>query len=219
MKLSDRFGALALCCALVLLAAAGTAPEPRDRLFRAGALEPLPAGTVLTFTRSRAVPPGADPGAIPDGRLTIEVSASADGSGTVAGVSFDEADRQVVLPPAPTSAGHPVLLVFLESTVNSLARIAGGSPFYIRNRFIEAFDEPSAVEPLVVGVAGTEVAGERLTFRPFEADPNRERMGALAELELRFVLSQEVPGGLVSATATAGEFSHVITLQGTEVAE
>lgn len=216
MRLADRFRAAMLLVAALALAAPSGAAEPRDRLFQAGTLASLPAEAVLTFSRDRTVPDGSDVEVITDGGLTIRIAAGASGGGTSAAVSFDEPDREVRLPAAPTSGGHPALLVFLESTVSSLSAISGGSPYYLKNRFIESFAQPVSVEPATVAFAGTEVPGERMLFRPFEGDDNADRLGALAELELVFVLSPSVPGGLASASAEGGGFRHAIVLETAE---
>jgi hypothetical protein len=47
------------------------------------------------------------------------------------------------------------------------------------------------------------VVAERLVFRPFAADPNRARLGAFADLELRVVVSGAVPGGFERFEAEA----------------
>lgn len=209
----------AVLMAALLLATPAAAAEPRDQLFQTGMLSTLPAEAVLTYSRHRTVPDWAEIEVIEDGALTIRIEA---GEGaTRAAVRIDEPEREVVLPPAPTTAGHPALLIFLESTVNSLAAISGGSPFYIKNRFIESFAEPVSVEPVALHFAGTQVDGERMLFRPFEGDPNGDKLGALSGLELAFVLSEAVPGRLASASASAtgGAFSHVIEIETAEGVE
>lgn len=101
----------------------------------------------------------------------------------------------------PAEAGNPVLLVFLESVVQSMATLTGGSPFYIHNRVKDALD--AGGEPVDVSEthANKTVAAQSLTLRPFEADPNASRMGDFAGLTLRFVVSPTVPGKILSLSA------------------
>ncbi len=51
--------------------------------------------------------------------------------------------------------------------------------------------------------AGTPVAADRTTIRPFAEDPNRDRMGPFANLELSFLLSDAVPGRIAALEALA----------------
>lgn len=213
-----RRACAALAIALLALAPPATAAaNARDRLFETGALAELPAGSVLSFARERAAPAGQGVEAIADGALTVRVS-DGPGGATVAETRFDEPEREIVVPPSPTTAAHPALLVFLETTVGSVSDLTGGSPFYIKNRFIEGFAQPAAVEPVELTFAGAPVAGERMLFRPFEGDPNVGRIGPLADLELAFVISDAVPGHLYSAEATATGYRHSLALQGIEAA-
>lgn len=197
----------ALGLALALAAAPAGADEATDRLFAPGALADVASGATLTFARTRAVPDGARVDPIEDGTVTVAIRPE----GELADVRFEEGGRPAGLPPTPVQAAHPVLLLFLETAHKSVAELTGGSPFYVKNRFIESFAS-AEVEPVTTPTG----AGEKLVYRPFEGDPNTDRMGELAALELTFVLSDAVPGGLYSATASAGGYSESIAFSGTE---
>lgn len=82
--------------------------------------------------------------------------------------------------PFPVSGGDPVLVFFLEQTARDMARLTGGSPFYIRNRIKEA----------IFGGGRIERDGDRsvASFQPFAGDPNADRMGGFQTLTLTFVL-------------------------------
>jgi hypothetical protein len=58
-------------------------------------------------------------------------------------------------------------------------------------------------EPVEIALDGGAAEAERLVFRPFGDDPNRERLGDLAELELRITVSGAVPGGFERLEAVA----------------
>ncbi|MFC3167273.1 MULTISPECIES: hypothetical protein [Paracoccus] len=105
----------------------------------------------------------------------------------------DPSDRQPVLQlvqktdtrtrqigPFPISGGDPVLTFFLEQTTRDMARLTGGSPFYIRNRIKEA----------IFGGGQIDRGGEEsvASFQPFADDPNAARMGGFQTLTLTFVL-------------------------------
>lgn len=81
--------------------------------------------------------------------------------------------------------GNPILMVFMETIVNSISRATGGSPFYIRNRIKESFEK---------GAVATKGGETQLTFKPFEDDRNRARMGPFAELEILILMNADLPG-------------------------
>ena len=93
----------------------------------------------------------------------------------------DERSRRIG--PFPISGGDPVLIFFLEQTARDMAKLTGGSPFYIRNRIKDAV------------FRGGEISGEDggriATFHPFADDPNADRMKGFQTLTLTFVLGDE----------------------------
>ena len=105
----------------------------------------------------------------------------------------DPSDRQPILQlvqktdtrtrqigPFPISGGDPVLTFFLEQTARDMARLTGGSPFYIRNRIKDALFRGGQISR----------QGDRsvASFTPFAQDPNAARMGGFQTLTLTFVL-------------------------------
>ena len=208
-------GLAVLAASLALVLPQTAVADARDRLFETGTLAELPVGAILVFTRTREVPPGGGIEAVPEGELTIRI-AGTDAGTTEAHVRFDRAARDVSLPPSPTTAAHPALLVFLETTVQSLSEITGGSPHYLKNRFIGAFAEPASVERIELELGGRRVPAERMLFRPFEGDPHADELGSMAGLELVFILSDAVPGELYSASARGGDYAHELALESAE---
>ncbi len=186
---------LSLTIALLLgLTPPLTAGEAQDRLFVAGALDGVATGQRLVFDHRRSG--SFDSAVLPsieDGEIVVALAPGGPG-GRVAEVTLREAGRQRTLDPLPAAAGHPLLLVFLETVVDDVARLTGGSPFYIRNRMREALRGQDTVEPVEIERDGATIEGERLIFRPFAADPNRTKLGALAGLEIMVTLSDAAPG-------------------------
>ena len=126
--------ALLLCLGPAQLAAG----EAQDRLFAVGVLDGVATGERLVFTHVRAgsfdtalLP------AIPDGEIEVAI-APAEAGRREARVTLREDGQQRGLAAFPAGAGHPLLLVFLETTARNVAALTGGSPFYIRNRMREA---------------------------------------------------------------------------------
>lgn len=180
-----------LLLALLLTLAGPALSEPAsDLLFAEGIFATLPAGQEIRYAHVRNGP------AAPDFRLVAEGSMVLVAGGAAAlTLTLVEDGRSRSLPDFPAGGGNPVLMVFLESVTRSMAALTGGSPFYIRNRLKDA---------LLTGGDLAEVgegADKAVTLHPFESDPNRARMGAFAELTLRFVVSDKVSGHFLSLSA------------------
>jgi hypothetical protein len=196
---------LAALAGLGLLAATpGNSGEAQDRLFAVGVLDEVATGQRLVFGHARTG--SFDAGRLPrveDSAIEVEIAAR-EGGGREALVTLAETGGRKPLPPLPAGAGHPLLLVFLEQTVRDVAALTGGSPFYIRNRMREALGAQETTERVEFEAGGGPVTAERLSFRPFAHDPNRERLGPFADLEIAVVVNDEVPGGFAAFELTTG---------------
>lgn len=208
MTLFSLFPRRLAACALAALlvgppVAAQETPRPspegdggvHEGLFATGALESVGTGETITFRHERSVEP--DNALIPDFEGTAEITVAEAGTGgREARVALVADGRSRPVPPLPAEAGHPLLLVFLETAVNTMAQATGGSPFYIRNRIRDTLWTGGEGEPAGLRYDGTEIAAEELVYRPFVEDPNRAGMGGFADLELRFLVSDALPGGI-----------------------
>lgn len=210
---------LALPLALAL-AVPGPAGQAGDLLFDADALAPLATGTVLEYSHARDGTAGEALSPLADGRVEIVLAEAEDSPDRSARVTLTEGERARQLTPFPGRGANPVLMTFLETSVRRMATITGGSPFYIRNRFKAALFDGGESRPVTLSFDGQDIAATELVFHPFEGDPNSARMGDFAGLELRFVVSEEVPGGLLllsAATPATGDdtaaYRETITLE------
>ncbi len=190
---------VALSLAFAGPASAGAAG---DRLFVTGVFDNMPAQTALIYSHSRQ---GDDTEGklfpIKEGEISLTMQDGSDGAReAVVRMTADGRSRE--LTPFPASAGNPLLMTFLESSLRTMARVTGGSPFYIRNRMKEVLREGGEMTAVTAEHDGASVPADELVFRPFANDPNRDRMGAFADLELRFVLSRETPGGFLLLSAS-----------------
>jgi hypothetical protein len=190
--------------AVLAFALAATAPaaagEAQDRLFALGMLDAVPTGARLVYSHERATAAPAEALApLPDGSVAIALAAGPEGRTAV--VTLRDGTVARSLDPLSASGGHPLLLVFLETAVRSVAAATGGSPFYIRNRLRQALAEQDDRAPLDLAAGGP---GERLTFRPFAGDANLARLGSFAELTLTADLADGAPGRLARLEIAAG---------------
>ncbi|MGB8812312.1 MAG: hypothetical protein WCC57_03935 [Paracoccaceae bacterium] len=212
-----------LIIAVVILALGGPARSgpPSDALFVEGIFADLPDGQVMTYAHRRSGSEAPGFVQVTDGRMRLLTQSS--GTERSLTLTLEESGKQREIVDFPAGGGNPVLMVFLESTVRSMATIAGGSPFYIRNRIKDALRSGGEVKLVNQEFGGQTVAVQEVTFRPFAQDPNRARMGEFADLMLRFLVSDAVPGQFLllsadTSVATTG-YHEAITLSSDEVVE
>lgn len=192
-RLRGGLAAALLSCGLAVPLAAG---EAGDLIFAERG--PWTLGTrTLTWAETQEGP--ALPGfrQIRDGRLVLsEASDAADGKPVLQlEQSAGEASRRIG--PFPVSGGDPVVIFFLENTARAMATLTGGSPHYIRNRIKDAVFRGGSVQR--EGGVTTVVA------RPFDGDPNADRMGGFAALELRFVMGEDAAAPIREMVAETGQ--------------
>lgn len=167
-------------------------------LFAEAIFADVPAGEELRYSHLRSGPAAADFRPVTDGRLILSKPKAGPPRLTL---TLTAAGRSQDLPDFPVEGGNPVLLVFLESVSRSMASLTGGSPFYIRNRIKDALRDGGVAEAIDQPLQDGTVAGQALSLHPFQTDPNRDRMGEFADLTLRFVVSDSVPGHILSLSA------------------
>lgn len=182
----------------LMLVGPANADAITDSLFAEGIFSPLPPGVEIVYSHVRSGP--AAPDFQPVSQESLVLSKPTNGAAHLS-LTLIADSRSRSLGDFSAEGGNPVLLVFLESVARSMATLTGGSPFYIRNRIKDALrtggDPTEASEPY----AGSMVLAQAFTLRPFEDDPNRERMGEFADLTLRFVVAPSVPGHILSVSA------------------
>ena len=101
------------------------------------------------------------------------------------------------------NSANPILIYFLESTARNMTEITGGSPFYIRNRLREALGKPDLGPIAEIAIGDSTATAREVIMRPFAEDAIRSRMGAFAELTLRFVVDADQPGRILVLAADA----------------
>ena len=208
--LAARTAAVLILAATTVLtlsapAQAAEAPAPADqtysvaetRLFMTDHLSKLSnRATVLQyrFTKSGSYEPGYED------KVTLEVAASdpkAQGGRSV-NLEFLSGEHKTELPALEGAKGNPVILGFLERDLREMKRITGGQPNYYRKRLRLAMVDTHELKPVMAKWGGKEVKAESMTLDPYKDDPARSRFGRFANKLYTFVLSDEVPGGVLS---------------------
>ncbi|WP_240722240.1 hypothetical protein [Poseidonocella sp. HB161398] len=195
--------ALALGAGLALAApAAAPAAEtvaPYALLFREGTLDALPHDRALIYQRQVTLPADEDFALRQSGALRLAFAEEAEDEVRL-GFGPDAQSTHVV-GSFPASVGNPLIMYHMETVVRDMAQITGGSQFYIRNRMKDALSRPAEVEDVTVEGAEGPVAARQVVFRPFEGDANAARMQGFGGLEIRAVMSAEIPGWYRSLSA------------------
>ena len=194
-----RFAIAASLCLLLASAppsqAEGDKPDfsPAERLlFMTPQLQTLQAPTQLLYTFNRT---GSLEEPFTD-RVTVALSAKAEGGCCDAKGAFLSGARKVQVPDVPAAQGNPVILYFLEHDVRRMKQLTGGSENHFRKRLRMAIYQGAEVRDATMRYRGRTVKGKEIVFSPFLDDPNRPKYEKFAGKRYRFLLSEAVPGGV-----------------------
>lgn len=196
-----------IAAALVAGWAAAAAAAPMDLLFSTEHMRALRPGAELTYGHARHASEAQAEKIGPDLDQKIRLTTgepAAGATGMAVSVVMDAEGNPRELDTFRGVPGNPILMVFLETTVRAVNRATGGSPFYIRNRIKEGLREDLVSTPVVLSAEGARLAARELRVRPFVDDENAEKLGPFRDLELTFVVAEDVPGMFLSLTAAAG---------------
>ncbi|EYD74114.1 hypothetical protein Rumeso_04313 [Rubellimicrobium mesophilum DSM 19309] len=190
---------VALSLGLALLAGGPLHAERAfDLVFRSGTLDGLPEGTELRYDAA-----GLSDAQDQDAWRAVVLDLGPENSARLSGQPAEEAGAARPIGSFDSRIGNPVAMMFLEQTVNGVSAATGGSPFYIRNRIRDALGGPGEVEAVTATWQGTAVPATEVALRPFAQDAHRAELGGFADLEIRVVVSEAVPGWYLSMSAEA----------------
>ncbi len=104
--------------------------------------------------------------------------------------------------PIPRTSGNPAIMVLLEQDTYDFKRHLGGMPAYFRNKIRKAMRDDAKIEETRIEHNGREISGHRITLLPFKDDPNMQRVPEYQDTIYEFIVSDEIPGGIVSISST-----------------
>jgi hypothetical protein len=133
-----------------------------------------------------------------DDDVTVKLSATTDGACCSASAEFLHGERALKLPDVESGQGNPAILYFLERDIREMQRLTKGQANYFRKRIRMAVYQGATLRPVQVAWAGQPVDAQEIVIRPYLDDPLRERFEQLAGKEYLFILSNAVPGGVLS---------------------
>lgn len=199
--------AAAMLCLAMLMPAALHAGEAGDAVFADRAPWTLDQdGLTWAVTVDGPDAPGFLH--VTDGRITLTEGVDPSDQKPILQLEQHYDKRTRKIGPFPSDGGDPVLTFFLEEITRDMARLTGGSPYYIRNRIKDALFRGGNLE-----------RADNVTtavFRPFEGDPNAQRMGGFQNLSLTFVLDdldQPIREMRAETTDATGGYHNVMVLQ------
>lgn len=164
-------------------------------------LKGLKAGSTLTYRYQHQ---GEGDEAFED-RAKLMIAKRKDGSCCTAGGEFLSGARKLSLPEVEQPVGNPVLLYFLERDIRQMNKITKGSASYFRKRIRMALYEAATLRDVQASYKGKPVAAREIILTPYVNDPNEARFPQYVQRSYRFVLSEAVPGQVVSLqTLTPG---------------
>lgn len=164
-------------------------------------LKGLKAGTALAYRYQHQ---GEGDEAFDD-RAKLVLVKRKDGTCCSASGEFLSGARQLQLPDIERPVGNPLLLNFLERDIRQMNKITKGSASYFRKRIRMALYEAATLRDVQVSYKGKPVAAREIILTPYVNDPNEARFPQYVLRSYRFVLSELVPGHLVSLqTLTPG---------------
>ena len=109
--------------------------------------------------------------------------------------------KKLELPAIEGAKGNPALLCFLERDIREMERITGGKKWFFQKRIRLALADGPEVKPIKVKFAGKEIVAREIRITPYAKDSLRQKFDKYADKYYVFLLSDEVPGGILEVDA------------------
>jgi len=160
------------------------------------------AGDTLEYRYTRRGPDVPD---LQDSATLDVVTEHEDGRRDVQ-VTFLSEERRVPLPDFDGWRGNPILLAMLEHVALEMSAETGGGAVYFRNRIRDAMaSEQAELDSVQAEWRDEGIEATRLRFQPFVGDAYLGGRPDYTATEFSLVLSEAVPGGVVSVEVDAND--------------
>lgn len=169
----------------------------------------VPAKLSYSFTRS------GDANDSYEDHVDLDV-AEGERDGKRVKVDFLTGDRHRYVPDVGNAHGNPVIMMFLQNEVSTLAERTGGSWRYFQRRMKFALEDDATVDEDKARYDGHEIKVQRVSMQPFIAEKaHRNALGKATEKRYVFTLSDEVPGGVLEmrSETPAQDETHEATVE------
>lgn len=131
-------------------------------------------------------------------RVSISLQRPVGGACCKASGEFLTGKRRLPLPEIDQVEGNPVTLYFLEHDIRDMKARTQGAVTYFRKRIRMALYQGAQVREVTVTYRGRTLPAREIRLEPYQDDPNRAKFERFVGKEYVFVLSDEVPGAVVS---------------------
>lgn len=108
---------------------------------------------------------------------------------------FEGADRRLY-GPLQASTQNPLILVFLQRDVQTMAGLTGGSGNYFQQQLRRAFNRPAEITKETVEHDGRTLEVTRAVLVPYADDPSIDRFPQFRDKVYEFWVTPALPGGL-----------------------
>jgi hypothetical protein len=184
-------------------ALAQEAPAASELLFETHDWQALPADAALLYKYERVSGLSLEQvrGFTDKIRLVVRPG-SATGSRNVQVEMFSSPHRRPA-GPFDEVTGNPILILFLEQHLQTLAAAVGANPRYLRNAIRAGLREKASVTATSITYQDQSFPAWRIETQPFAQDLHRAQMKGLDMLNYSFVTSERVPGKIFSIDVKA----------------
>ena len=140
-----------------------------------------------------------------DDKIVLTVTAETDEQRRDVSINFLSGEQQLHLPDFPGYRGNPVIIAMLEHLAQKLGQETGGGVLYFRNRIRDALSDKSVViESAAAEYQSKEISGQLVSLRPFKNDPYLGAHPEYLSTEIKLILSEMVPGGVIAISMQGG---------------
>lgn len=175
------------------------APNAADLLFEQPQMKNAAVGSTITYGYLRRSGIAKAPFGPPiEDQIKFTLEAGKDAESRNVRVQMLSGMNRVPAGPFTDMPGNPIIPLFLEYHLKTLARVLEANPRYLKNAIRKGLREKVTVTPTKVAFNGREIDGWRVVTKPFEGDAMTERMRGMSDLTYTFVTASEVPGEVVS---------------------
>lgn len=181
---------------------AAAPPSAADLLFDQPHMKNAAPGSTITYDYLRRSGISKGPFGPPlSDTVTLKLEPGKSPEGRDISVTMFSGMNRMPAGPFEDMSGNPVVSLFLENHLRSLAKVLEANPRYLKLAIRKGLREGAAVTPTKVTVGGREVDGWRVEIQPFAKDAMEQRMRGMDKMTYTFITSPEVPGQIVSIEA------------------
>ncbi|EIJ40989.1 hypothetical protein BegalDRAFT_0063 [Beggiatoa alba B18LD] len=168
-----------------------TYSKANQLLFFSNHLAQTPAASKLTYQFTKA---GSAEVGFSD---TIVLQVSAGKTGKNVHVDYFTQDRRQFFPDMEEVTGNPMLLIFLQRSVQELQRLAPiGHWRYFQNQVKTALEEKATIQAIQFTYQDKMVNGQEITIYPFKDDSKFDAYPVYQQTRYQFILSTDIKGEL-----------------------